>query len=777
MSNFNRGYFSYQPPKTWEEALLCGNGTLGAIVMGQPLSETIVFSHEKLFMPWDGRRLPIDTASHLPQIRQMLSQGRFNNVPEYVIELSRQAGYERLYWPDPFFPACDLNLQLLHEGEIQDYKQKLDYSTGLATVGWQDNRGQMLRRFFVSRADGIAVLEVKSSDKRNITCDIEIDYHPPEPVDNYWAGSERFKKGLANPSIEVKNLTLIFRGRFKKSSSSYLCVARVISNDGAIHERATNIRVENTNQFLVLFKIIPLNSDESLSVAAIEHEMGNLPTDFDTLFARHTEIHTELYERTTLILNDANDTHSPAEKVWEESRQGHLTPSYFQRLFDAGRYMILSSTGEWPPNLQGLWTGIYGVPWASDYTQNGNLQTAIAGYLDGNLPECMDSYLKYVEYLIDDMRLNAKSLYGCRGIMMPSRSSTHGLSHHFTLYSPMTLWTAGAGWAAHFFYDYWLHTCDDKFFLTRALPLMKEIALFYEDFMEEDESGYWRFSPSYSPENQPANSDSPASVNATMDIAVARELFNNLIEGCRTLGLDEDENILKWAGILAKMPPYMINADGAVKEWCDARFDDQYDHRHASHLYPLMYGVAKELEENPELKAAFTKAYALKLSKRDREADIMAFGAIQMGQAAVHLGDTETVWEILQDMASGYYYKNFATSHDRGPAIFNADLSGGMTALIIACIVQSQPFQSKEGTIEGYRIQLLPTLPPAWKDGKLNGILLRGGFVVDIEWENLRLEALKIRNPHGKNCVICYQEKRFPLTDFVEKSMSLDAFL
>lgn len=52
--------------------MLCGNGTLGAIVMGQPLNETVMFSHEKLFIPWKKKLAPVDTASHLPWICKML---------------------------------------------------------------------------------------------------------------------------------------------------------------------------------------------------------------------------------------------------------------------------------------------------------------------------------------------------------------------------------------------------------------------------------------------------------------------------------------------------------------------------------------------------------------------------------------------------------------------------------------------------------------------------------------------------------------------------------
>ena len=45
------GYVTNMPAYKWEEAMLTGNGTLGALVMGYPLKERIILSHEKLFLP------------------------------------------------------------------------------------------------------------------------------------------------------------------------------------------------------------------------------------------------------------------------------------------------------------------------------------------------------------------------------------------------------------------------------------------------------------------------------------------------------------------------------------------------------------------------------------------------------------------------------------------------------------------------------------------------------------------------------------------------------
>lgn len=45
-----RGFLSRKPATIWEESLISGNGRMGALVMSQPLNETIILSHERLFL-------------------------------------------------------------------------------------------------------------------------------------------------------------------------------------------------------------------------------------------------------------------------------------------------------------------------------------------------------------------------------------------------------------------------------------------------------------------------------------------------------------------------------------------------------------------------------------------------------------------------------------------------------------------------------------------------------------------------------------------------------
>ena len=275
---------------------------------------------------------------------------------------------------------------------------------------------------------------------------------------------------------------------------------------------------------------------------------------------------------------------------------------------------------------------------------------------------------------------------------------------------------------------------------------MKEAALFYEDYLFEDENGKWVFSPSYSPENTPLNYNNSACINATMDISIAKELFHNLIIGCSTLEI-ESENIEQWKKVLEKMPEYQINKDGALKEWADYRAEDRYDHRHSSHLYMLYYDDASG--EEKRILDACKKAYEFKMYYKKEEKGTMAFGLIQAGMAAAHLRDREMTETMIQAMADNNYYRTYASAHDYGPSIFNTDISGGMPSLMLETIVQCFPVIDKNNKIESYRILLLPALPDSMERGLVKGIHLRGGFILDMEWKDGKVQKYSIRNPRN----------------------------
>jgi hypothetical protein len=359
----------------------------------------------------------------------------------------------------------------------------------------------------------------------------------------------------------------------------------------------------------------------------------------------------------------------------------------------------------------------------------------------GNMPELMLAYTSYIESIVPWLEINARHMFGARGVVLPSRSTTNGFNNALAPNFAGGFWVGGAGWAAHFFYDYYLYTGDRQFLEEHALPFMEKAALFFEDYLYEGDDGKLVFSPTQSPENTPGNTNSQGSFNATMDVAVARELLTNLIAASRELQRNEDR-IPRWHQMLEKMPEYMIDDNGIIKEWLTPRLENQDSHRHSSQLYPLFDGIPPEIAGHPELRAAFKKSIEYKLEKhwKDNQRGFMSFGLVQLGQAATSLGESELAYHCLRHLVNRFWLNNLASMHNHR-SLFNMDISGGMPAVIIKMLVAS----------EVGRIQLLPSLPTAWPQGQIEGVLCRGAIEIErLRWDGNQVEvALRSSKPQS----------------------------
>ena len=736
LSSIERGFVSGAPAPTWEHALLSGNGIMGAMVMSEPLEETIILNHAGLFRPIASPKPPVDTGSHLKEIRQMMADGQYQKAADYVVELSREEGWRGKVWTDPFVPACDIAVAMPEAGEVRSYLRGVDFSTGVAAVRWEDDRGEMNRRVFVSRADNLVVLWIKGSSKGKLDCDIKMNEHAP------------VGRGVRDVSATAEGEWLTYRHgfalQFPGSLQGCEAAARVVARNGTAKAENGAIRVRGADEVLVLVRVDLTRDFAKPGIEGIKRAISAVKADYNALLERHAKVHGGIFNRERLDLGGAEDHALTAEELIAKSRVGALSRALLEKEFDACRYNILSSMGAMPPLLQGIWTGTWSPAWSGDYTQNGNVQSAIASVLSGNMAECMDAYFRYLESQLPEYRVNAQRLYGARGIHVPSRTSSHGLNNHFDQVWPMTFWTAGAGWAAHFFHDYYLYTGDREFLRKRAVPFMKEAALFYEDFLFEGPDGKYVFSPSYSPENNPANNPSQSCVNAAMDIAVARELLTNLVAACEELKVEE-EGVGRWKAMLAKLPDYMINKDGAVKEWNVANLDDNYGHRHCSHLYALFDGMPKEIAGNEQLKRAFMRASELRMEVRRRNSGgEMAFGLVQLGLAVSSLRDAEMSYEIVDWLANNYWFANMATTHNP-KSIFNTDLSGGLPAIIIKMLA----FSDIPGTLD-----LLPACPKEWPKGRIEGIACRGAILVrSMSWDGGKV-TVTLRSKNARKVAV-----------------------
>ncbi|MBD3390562.1 MAG: glycoside hydrolase family 95 protein [Chitinivibrionales bacterium] len=728
----------HQPATRWEDALPCGNGRIGAMLYGSIQKERILLNHENLWLPLFGRpKLPA-MARHLPRYRKLLEQYKFTEADAYYRRMLKKEGWPDCIYTEPFHPAFDFCIESRVDGAFTGYRRGLALGTGEASVAWKEHGKAFARRMFVSRADDVVVIELTAGVKGGLEFSAGFGVHPMH---------ETMRKQLCYPrdfswdEIPLKFMSgargshAAMRVRYTRGGGGYGGVARIATTGGTVRASEDRLEVKGATRALILIGI----SGTRMTPAVERREkarLNKLPARYDTLLKRHARMHGAYLERVSLHLEDVSGRVASNEALLRDAYENRASNSLVERLFDYGRYLFISSTGTtgMPPNLQGLWNGDYVPAWSSDYTNDENVQMMHWHVLPSNLPELLGPYFDYYEASVRPWRKNAKAFFGCRGVYACLRQSNHGLMAENM---PYMIWSEGAGWLARQFYEYWQYTGDRTFLRERAIPFLKEVALFYEDFLYEDARGRCLICPTMSPENIP---DFPGAgrttINPTMAIAVIREVLTSLIEACELLGT-ERRGVARWKDMLGKLPPYKVNSDGAIREWVYPRLKDNYHHRHLSHVYPLFPGN----EVTPESDPALYKACKIAVEKR-----LVVGIQSQTGWSLAHmahiyarLGDGDRALECIDLLARSCLGPNLLTYHNdyrhQGITLyenayppFQMDANLGITSAVIEMLVFSLP---------GF-VKVLPALPRRWTRGAVEGIACKGGATVSLKWDRAK---------------------------------------
>jgi alpha-L-fucosidase 2 len=715
----------------YREGAPTGNGKIGALVYGGIADEKILINHSELWSKGIQSNLP-DVHESLSKTREYMDRGEYQLANWITTNALTEHGYEaELGMPTPL---CDINIKQKNGGMFQGYKRIIHMDTGEVSVQWREGNTNYSRNLFVSREQDIVCYKIVSSMK-SLEVDIWVDLH-----ETYEKHGERKRKELEDGNALYSYSKDNYIGFYAKhDDDTYYGAIGRIETDGEIKSgQDGKLSIENASYIFLILKPF-IGQEYSIANSGIQL-FPHINENYDQLLKKHRQIHESLYGSVELELGDKLDSDLLSnEQLLEEAYDNVASPKLLEKLWKYSRYLMICGTHEngLPFPLYGLWHGRYIMPWPHNMA-NENVQMIYWHILPGGLFYATKSLIHYYVERMDIFKENATKIFGLPGIYLPA-GTTPKQSMPNQVVPVITNWIGCAGWISQHFYDYYLYTKDEETLHKEIIPFMLEAALFYEHYLVKDKDGIYKIYPSVSPENTPKNllpkehedmaHPCPSVINATMDVAIIKELMTNLVEISNTFHVFEDKKDI-FVEIINHLPNYETTKEGDIKEWLYPGFKQRYDHRHLSHIYPLFPGREIVKERDEEL----IEGFELAVNKRVLGAQT-GWSLAHMACIYARLKQPEAGLECLDILAKSCILKNFFTLHNdyRGMGL---TLTKGNFAPIQLDAIMGCSEAIQEMLIYSGRdfLKLLPSLPDRLNKGKVTNLNFIGGSV-NMEWD------------------------------------------
>jgi hypothetical protein len=749
-----RGVTFENAPSSWNEALPIGNGHFGGMAYFEDNKLTLALNHYEVYyqklhrysQKYRNGEVPDFTLQYGRTFDELstLAAERYrdpDSAPVFLYgdALSGNSMYRKYGKPSggtSHYPTGEIGL--FPSGNLAEpdhYSLELDVEKAVIHLRVKKGLDQLDVKTRIAQDDDLVITEIKQSASSLLQSvamavpqgryvDMKVTYHGLDDTTFYYQGS-------FYPDGEDKEQYEPF---------TFIVMMKIIGAKGRVDRSAGSLRIvlEDAEENITLLATVVTEEETKALLPTAQRRLDEASSQVQERIAYHQEHWRSFWSRSSIILPD-----KMVEELW------YINLYAIACCSGKGGRMSEQACG-----LNGLWDIKQPTKWGSMWYWDVNIQAAFWPLYTANHLEVAEAFNEGLLSYVDLATQMSKQFHGLEGI---AGDYPHALY--------VSIWP----WCAQFLWDYYRYSMDHEFLKVKAYPLFKQIARFFEGYLQVNpRSGLYEIFPDISPEQ------GPLTRNSTCSLSTVKYVLEIAVESNSLLGENEADQ-LKWKQLIDNLAPYPT-ADS--KRYGDVLRDSEWAPvdlhlRHPSLLMPI-YPIG-EINKVSEITLRKRAENTLRYAEHQTEYGMFQFGWLSC--AASRLGKGDTALRLLYEQGIDLSLRSnglFAEETERWMNYCNItneplyhphmmEASGEMVAAVNEMLLQSY-----QGVIE-----VFPALPSGepeperliglydhavetnvmqyekWHDCSFQRLLAVGAFEVSAEMKDGRTTWVMIRSKEG----------------------------